>query len=80
MTPVLKWGGQVQDVVLGKTQEVLEGGSQQEGYATKTKRLIRNTWRAFRTKVHDAKEAVSEKLHHRNANEEKLVECNILII
>jgi hypothetical protein len=61
LTPFFKFGGKVQDTVVGKTQEVLEGGSQNEDYAQKTKRLIRNSWRAFRTKVHDAKEAVSQK-------------------
>lgn len=68
MTPFFKWGGKIQDAVMEKTHQIFESGSPNEGYAQKTKRLIRNSWKAFTTKVHDAKETISEKLH-RNTNE-----------
>ena len=46
-------------MILDKTQRVFAGGSQHEDYAQKTKRWIRNSWKAFKTSVHETKEKVS---------------------
>ena len=68
LTPMYQWGGKIQDSIYEKHEQVFKGGSNREGLAQKTKRLLRNSWRAFTTKVKETKETISEKLHSNEEN------------